>query len=220
MEGTVEVIQGHVHESAERSWVVVTQYRSLSTLGKAEIRQLHDNLLAFMQERNDSAALMAVIEEMKPLILKFEDSLFRPTDSQRDEEDPDKTEATEQVKVTLQRLGGIIYSLKPHRWARNKLRMQLKAGNVVPQDPRDRPIGVHAPPGMPKVVLTGAMGEPRKVIAARLKDRGYWVTDYVSESGILVCADATSTSSKMQKARQLGVQIMTEQEMRDTILAV
>lgn len=63
-----------------------------------------------------------------------------------------------------------------------------------------------------KVTLTGKGPLPRKELEKLLKDRGYEVIDFTSETQILVCDDLNSPSSKMKKAKKNNVKIVTYEE--------
>lgn len=64
------------------------------------------------------------------------------------------------------------------------------------------------------VCLTGAMGNPRKVIEKMVKDAGGVIKSGVSaDLSYLVCNDPGSGSSKAKKARQLGTPIIHEDEL-------
>lgn len=63
-----------------------------------------------------------------------------------------------------------------------------------------------------KVTLTGKGPLPRKELEKILKDRGYDVIDFTSETKILVCDDLNSSSSKMKKAKKNNVKIVTYEE--------
>lgn len=63
-----------------------------------------------------------------------------------------------------------------------------------------------------KVTLTGKGPLPRKELEKILKDRGYEVIDFTSETKILVCDDLNSSSSKMKKAKKNNVKIVTYEE--------
>lgn len=61
-------------------------------------------------------------------------------------------------------------------------------------------------------VLTGKMSAPRKTIVAKLKQLGYHEVKTVTEDCVVIAADPEGSSSKLKKARKLGVEIKTEQE--------
>lgn len=66
------------------------------------------------------------------------------------------------------------------------------------------------------VVLTGAMSKPRVAIVKELKEIGVSVANGISKRiKYLVCANPDGTSSKLKKARELGIDIITEDKMRE-----
>ena len=67
-------------------------------------------------------------------------------------------------------------------------------------------------------VLTGTMSEPRAKIAALINKAGGKVFDRIGkEVDILVLADKSSKSSKATKARNLGIELWSEKELREKI---
>lgn len=64
-----------------------------------------------------------------------------------------------------------------------------------------------------KVTMTGKGPLPRKELEKILKERGYEVIDFTSETQILICDDLNSSSSKMKKAKKNGIKIVTYEEI-------
>lgn len=62
------------------------------------------------------------------------------------------------------------------------------------------------------VVLTGTMSRKRKDMVAELKRLGFREEKTVTEETIVVTSDMESSSSKMKKAKKLGVEILLEAE--------
>ena len=63
------------------------------------------------------------------------------------------------------------------------------------------------------VVMTGTGHHPRKVLEEKLTQMGYTIGDRIGKDvNYLVCADLNSTSSKMKKARDLGIEIVTYEQ--------
>ena len=70
-----------------------------------------------------------------------------------------------------------------------------------------------APQGMPTVCFTGKMPEKRSYYEKLAASRGYGAADSVTkELTLLVAADVNDNSSKLVKARKLGVKIMALEE--------
>jgi DNA ligase (NAD+) len=70
-----------------------------------------------------------------------------------------------------------------------------------------------APGSVPTVCFTGKMPEKRSYYAALAQQKGYGVSDTVTkELTLLVAADVNDSSSKLVKARKLGVTIMSLEE--------
>ena len=66
------------------------------------------------------------------------------------------------------------------------------------------------------IAITGSLSEPRSVFEKMIRDAGGNPTSSVSKNTFaVVTSDPTSSSSKMKKARELGVQIWGEDELRD-----
>jgi len=66
------------------------------------------------------------------------------------------------------------------------------------------------------VAITGSLSEPRAVFEKMIRDAGGNPTSSVSKNTYaVVTSDPTSSSSKMKKARDLGVQIWGEDELRE-----
>lgn len=64
-----------------------------------------------------------------------------------------------------------------------------------------------------KICFTGKMEHTRSEMEALATEHGYVPVDHIDkETNILVCADPSSTSGKMQKARKLGCKIISEAE--------
>jgi len=64
------------------------------------------------------------------------------------------------------------------------------------------------------VCITGAMSKPRKEIEKLLSDRGAEIRSSVSKGlSFLIQADASSTSSKSEKAKKLGTKVIGEAEL-------
>lgn len=64
------------------------------------------------------------------------------------------------------------------------------------------------------ICLTGAMSRPRKEIAAELESCGHKVVDSVGKGVTYLCqADPDSQSSKSKKAVQLGIKVVSEEQL-------
>ena len=65
------------------------------------------------------------------------------------------------------------------------------------------------------IVLTGKMSIPRSKVAEVYEDSGYEVKSSINtDVDYLICADISSTSSKMKKAKSLGIEILSEEEAK------
>ncbi len=69
------------------------------------------------------------------------------------------------------------------------------------------------------VVITGTLGAPRQAIAARIKAAGGRVADAVSSSTTFLLAGVDPGATKVEKARALGLSILTEAEFEQRLSA-
>jgi len=68
------------------------------------------------------------------------------------------------------------------------------------------------------VVITGSLSVPRKQFEQYLKDNGYEVKSAINKDvKYLITDDPTGNSSKNKKANELGIEKITEQDIRDMI---
>lgn len=69
-----------------------------------------------------------------------------------------------------------------------------------------------------KICITGALSEKRSVIEERIRDHGGSTLGSVSKkTDILVTNEQSSDSKKFVKAKELGIKIISEQELKDLI---
>ena len=67
-------------------------------------------------------------------------------------------------------------------------------------------------------VITGSLSRPRNEIAKAIKDAGAKVSSSVSKNtSAVVTNDTDSTSSKMKKAKDLGLEIWNEDKLFEMI---
>ena len=65
-----------------------------------------------------------------------------------------------------------------------------------------------------KICITGSLSRKRSEIEKEIKSRGGEAVKSVStKTDFLVCNDQSSGSSKMKKAKELGVRVITEEEL-------
>lgn len=62
-------------------------------------------------------------------------------------------------------------------------------------------------------IITGKLTKPRKEIEKDIENFGYNISNTVNKDVILVCNEQDSNSSKMKKAKQLNIEIITEDEL-------
>jgi len=64
-----------------------------------------------------------------------------------------------------------------------------------------------------KVCMTGSGPRGRKELIKEIEDKGYEFTDSINkETSILLCEDVNGSSSKLEKAKKLGIQLMNYSE--------
>jgi DNA ligase (NAD+) len=67
--------------------------------------------------------------------------------------------------------------------------------------------------GMLNVCMTGTGPLPRKELISRIEEMGFTFVDHVGkDTNILVCEDVEGTSSKLAKAKSLGVKLMSYED--------
>jgi DNA ligase (NAD+) len=89
---------------------------------------------------------------------------------------------------------------------------ELLAVEVTPRAPEIDSDGILAG----KIfVITGALSQPRKDIETLIKKAGGRIGSSVSKTtSVLITNETDSTSSKMQKAKSLGVEIWSEEDLK------
>jgi DNA ligase (NAD+) len=97
----------------------------------------------------------------------------------------------------------------------SELMDELLAVGITPKAPEIDANGVLAG----KIfVITGALSQPRKDIEALIKKSGGRIGSSVSKTtSVLITNETDSTSSKMQKAKSLGVQVWSEEQLMDQL---
>jgi len=68
-----------------------------------------------------------------------------------------------------------------------------------------------------KFCFTGTMASPRKTLEAKVKDAGGKISSVSKGLNYLVIADPNSNSSKAKKARDLGVELISEKEFLELV---
>jgi DNA ligase (NAD+) len=93
----------------------------------------------------------------------------------------------------------------------------LKVGVQPSVQQRKAPSGKQPLAGQ-TFVITGTLSEPRETIESKIKDAGGKVSGSVSKTTTAVITnDTDSGSSKMQKAKQLGIPIWSEAKLFSAI---
>jgi len=130
-------------------------------------------------------------------------------------------EAASTSPEALQDIEGVgpVIAESVSQWARREstraLVEKLKRAGVNPrQEARGAAARAEGPFAGRIFVITGTLSQPREAIAAWIEDRGGKVTDSVSRNtAYLVVGDAPG-ASKINKARQLGVPMISEEELK------
>lgn len=65
-----------------------------------------------------------------------------------------------------------------------------------------------------KVCVTGKLSESRSVFSKKLENAGVKLTESLDKNTILVTNEATSGSSKNKRAKELGIEVLSEEEAR------
>lgn len=65
-----------------------------------------------------------------------------------------------------------------------------------------------------KVCVTGKLSESRSVFSKKLENAGVKLTESLDKNTILVTNEATSGSSKNKRAKELGIEVISEEEAR------
>jgi len=130
-------------------------------------------------------------------------------------------EAASTSPEALQDIEGVgpVIAESVSQWARREstraLVEKLKRAGVNPrQEARGAAARAEGPFAGRIFVITGTLSQPREAVAAWIEDRGGKVTDSVSRNtAYLVVGDAPG-ASKINKARQLGVPMISEEELK------
>ena len=130
-------------------------------------------------------------------------------------------EAASTSPEALQDIEGVgpVIAESVSQWARREstraLVEKLKRAGVNPrQEARGTAARAEGPFAGRIFVITGTLSQPREAVAAWIEDRGGKVTDSVSRNtAYLVVGDAPG-ASKINKARQLGVPMISEEELK------